>query len=51
MNIMKHDTDFECTVSVNGNENDNVNSAPTSCAVWSTRVEGVSVHTYRKHGI
>lgn len=30
MNIIKHDTDSECNTSVNGNENDNVNSAPAS---------------------
>lgn len=55
MNIMKHDTDSKSSVTVNDNENDNVTSAPGSCAVRKTRVEGVSApmcgDQSRKHGM
>lgn len=37
MNIMRCVTDSECSAGVNGDENDNVNSAPGDCAVRSTK--------------
>lgn len=46
MNIIKHDTDSESSVTVSDNKNDDATSVPCGCAAQKTRVEVVSAPTH-----